>query len=424
VIAAAVCVGNRETYERYAAPALARALGNDSSVMEIESDSIFSGYNQALDHFADRADLEALVLLHQDVAINDAEFTRKVRTLLVEESIAVIGAIGARNVRNSAWWTGEAHGQVKETRGVMGPGRERALVDCVDGIVLILSRWAVQNLRFDDQRFHGFHAYDVDICLQAVAAGKHVVVEDLDVFHHANIHAGLRDRESNDRESFWTADATLRAKWQALGRPMSSDDEMMKLRLTYDQAVSADRRDASEALVEVALAHWAAGDASQAVQACADAIVEDPFFTLAKSAHEALQRAAHTDLTKRPFEGRAFITLADGARLIQDPALLTAYGAQFSGEDDASLLILVAPKDLAALGEAVEAAGLAGPDDADLTAVASDQPFAAAAIELAPHVHALLEGGSARGLGEYRVSADRHGLPFLHALAKKRARAS
>ena len=37
--------------------------------------------------------------------------------------------------------------------------------------MIVLSPWAVRNLSFDE-RVAGRHGYDVDICLQARAAGK------------------------------------------------------------------------------------------------------------------------------------------------------------------------------------------------------------------------------------------------------------
>lgn len=189
------------------------------------------------------------------------------------------------------------------------------------------------------------------------------------------------------------------------------------------RAVAPDRQSESESLVELALAHWAAGSPTSAIQACAAAVATDQSSIRARAAHEWLQAAAVANLTTRPFDGRGFITLADGARVIQNPELLTSYGAQFSSEDDASLLIVVSPDDVQALSQLVEETGLTGSDAADLTALVTDQPFVSAAVDLAPHVHALLESDSVCGLGEYRVSADRDGLRFLHALARRRAAA-
>jgi hypothetical protein len=219
MIAFAACIGTRETFERYARPALARCGEPDSPLAEIETDSIFAGYNEALDAFSASDDLEALVLLHEDVAIEDPALCAKLRARLTDPSVAVIGAIGATGIRSLCWWEGEIHGRVFETRGVIDHGAGHHDVEAVDGLLMVLSPWAVRNLRFDSARFHGFHGYDVDFCLQARAAGRRVVIDDLVVFHHTRGGIG-------DEVDFWEADARLRRKWAELGHDMANDAEM------------------------------------------------------------------------------------------------------------------------------------------------------------------------------------------------------
>ncbi len=219
MIAFAACIGTRETFDRYARPGLARSGEPDSPVAEIDTDSIFVGYNEALDAFSAYDGLEAVVLLHEDVAIEDRDFCAKVRARLTDPSVAVVGAIGATGIRSLCWWEGEIRGRVWETRGVIDHGAGCFEVEAVDGLLMVLSPWAVRNLRFDAARFYGFHGYDVDFCLQARAAGRRVVTDDLVVFHHTRGGIG-------DDVDFWDADATLRRKWTELGREMASDAEM------------------------------------------------------------------------------------------------------------------------------------------------------------------------------------------------------
>ena len=59
-------------------------------------------------------------------------------------------------------------------------------VDTIDGFMMTLSPWAVRELRFDED-LGQFHGYDFDICLQARAAGKKVVAEDIKVIHHKSL---------------------------------------------------------------------------------------------------------------------------------------------------------------------------------------------------------------------------------------------
>jgi hypothetical protein len=59
-------------------------------------------------------------------------------------------------------------------------------VDTVDGFVLGLSPWVVQNIRFDES-LGQLHGYDFDFCLQVRAAGRKVVTEDFKVIHHHSL---------------------------------------------------------------------------------------------------------------------------------------------------------------------------------------------------------------------------------------------
>jgi hypothetical protein len=211
MIAFAACVGSEEKFHRFAQPGLRLACEPDSLVAEVTADgSIFRAYNEVLDAFCDRDDLEALVLLHEDLEIVDSEFCAKVRSRLTEPDVAVLGVIGARGVTSLAWWEGDGRGRCLETRGLVDFGGGAHDVDTVDGLLLVLSPWAVRNLRFDDERFSGFHGYDADICFQARAAGRRVVVEEIAVVHHTKGGYG-------DTDAYHACDQAFRAKWGLAG---------------------------------------------------------------------------------------------------------------------------------------------------------------------------------------------------------------
>jgi hypothetical protein len=211
MIAFAACIGSEEKFRLLAQPGLRKVCEPDSLVAEVITDSsIFTAYNEVLDAFAERDDLEALVLLHEDLEIVDSDFCAKLRRRLAEPDVAVIGVIGARGVTGLAWWEGEGRGRCLETRGLVDFGGGRHDVDSVDGLLLVLSPWAVRNLRFDDETFSGFHGYDADICFQARAAGMRVVVEELAVVHHTKGGYG-------DMDSYRACDRAFRAKWNLAG---------------------------------------------------------------------------------------------------------------------------------------------------------------------------------------------------------------
>src|SRR5205085_124080 len=105
----------------------------------------------------------------------------------------------------------DCYGRVLETRGVIDFGGGTHDVETVDGLVMALSPWAVRNLRFDEDSYEGFDAYDADFCAQARAAGKRVVVTELPVIHrHTRVGSA---RDSSDGGSFERNEKVFREKW-------------------------------------------------------------------------------------------------------------------------------------------------------------------------------------------------------------------
>jgi hypothetical protein len=207
VIAFAACIADRDKFARFALPGLRRAMEPGSPFAALSTTtSIHEAYNEALDHFATVDGLEALVLLHEDVELFDPAFGSIVRTALAEPDVAIVGAIGARGVRSLAWWEGEMVGCVAESRGQIDHGFADVEVDAVDGLLLVLSPWAVRNLRFDTDTFCGFHAYDVDLCFSARAAGRRAIVANVPLMHHTK--GGYGDKAVWD-----AANAAFQAKW-------------------------------------------------------------------------------------------------------------------------------------------------------------------------------------------------------------------
>lgn len=237
VIAFAACVADADKFQTIAAPGLRTAAEPDSAIVEAETTtSIFEAYNEILDAVAGRDDLEALVLLHEDTEILDPGFCAKVRDVLADESIGVIGVVGGRGGSGLAWWEAPVKaGRVTETRGVIDFGTRGVVdVDAVDGLLMVLSPWAVRELRFDADTFTGFDAYDADFCAQVRAADRRVVVADLEVAHrHTRTGTSRTDADGRadtaDDSSYARADALFRAKWAtggvAVQAPPAARDE-------------------------------------------------------------------------------------------------------------------------------------------------------------------------------------------------------
>jgi hypothetical protein len=200
VIAFASSITDPAAYERCAAPGIRLVAEPDSEVIaNAAAGSIFRSYNLILDMVAEREDLEALVLLHQDTELASPGFCATVRAALSDPDVAVVGCVGAVGVRSIAWWEGSVTWAAFTHRyPELGGGELPALswdrdevpsyahlgeVDTVDGFALVLSPWAVRNVRFDES-LGQLHGYDFDYCLQVRAAGRKVVTADFRAVHH------------------------------------------------------------------------------------------------------------------------------------------------------------------------------------------------------------------------------------------------
>lgn len=192
-----------EIYERHASPGIDAAAEPDSARFVFRAtSSIFRSYNLILDRAAPRDDLEALVLVHQDTEIVDPDLCAKLRRALADPDVGIVGCIGATGVRSIAWWEGSVtwasfiHRYAElgggDLPGFSWPTGDRPAfartgeVDVVDGFLLVLSPWVVRNLRFDES-LGSLHGYDVDICLQARAAGRKIVTADLRAIHNHSL---------------------------------------------------------------------------------------------------------------------------------------------------------------------------------------------------------------------------------------------
>jgi hypothetical protein len=196
-----------DTYKRCAERGIQVAMsGAGSADIEVmphsAAGSLFRSYNLILDTVAERDDLEALVLVHQDAEIADPGFVAKLRHALSDPEVGVVGCVGAVGVRSIAWWEGSVTwasfvhryrelggGELPAFawNGAEMPAYARTSeVDTVDGFVMGLSPWTVRNVRFDES-LGPLHGYDFDFCLQVRDAGHKVATADFKVIHHHSL---------------------------------------------------------------------------------------------------------------------------------------------------------------------------------------------------------------------------------------------
>jgi hypothetical protein len=185
-----------EAYRRYARPGIGLAAEPNSEVYAFAAvGSICRSYNLLLERAAAQQDLEALVLVHQEVEIVDSHFCRSARQALSDPAVGAVGCMGATGVRSIAWWEGSiSSASIVLRHQQYGGGDVRAFswkplrsapaeVETLDGSLLVLSPWAVRNLRFDESLALG-HGYDFDFCLRLRSAGHKLTTADLRVVRH------------------------------------------------------------------------------------------------------------------------------------------------------------------------------------------------------------------------------------------------
>ena len=89
MIAFGSAITKPELFRRCAEPGIRRAAEPDSEVLALPATgTIFQSYNALLDRAAEFEDLEALVLVHQDAEIVDADLCAKVRDALADPAVA------------------------------------------------------------------------------------------------------------------------------------------------------------------------------------------------------------------------------------------------------------------------------------------------------------------------------------------------
>jgi len=249
LIAFGIAITKVDQYERYAQPGIELAAEPGSEVIAHQSmGSVFRNYNLILDQASQLPELEALVLLHQDTELVDRDFGDKVREVLRDPDVGLIGCAGAVGVRSIAWWEGAVTwasfihryqewggGDLPALtwdREDIPPFAKLGEVDSIDGFVMVLSPWAVRELRFDET-LGMLHGYDFDFCCQVRAAGKKVVTADLRAIHHHSLEL------INDPEGWIATYVRLIEKWDGKLPHVGTGADNLRMRVLRAEAEAA-----------------------------------------------------------------------------------------------------------------------------------------------------------------------------------------
>lgn len=169
--------------------------------------SVAAGYNQILRAYQGQ-DLDAVILVHDDLEILDPDAEEKILKALAEPDVALVGVAGGKGRDSLQWWNSETVGHQMTDSGLVDFGERNGDVAFLEGSIIAFSPWAVENLRCDE-RYTDFRSGWDDVCLHALDAGKRNVVVDVDTHHHTTI--GWKSPEIEAR--FMESERIFREKW-------------------------------------------------------------------------------------------------------------------------------------------------------------------------------------------------------------------
>lgn len=148
--------------------------------------SIFQAYNEGVR----RAKGELICFMHDDVLFRTEGWVDTIAShFQAHGDVGLIGFAGTHFLSSAAlYWMDSPfisehnltndHGTVIECfhENYFEPESPLADVVAVDGFCFFVRRELFSQIRFDDQTYTGFHAYDMDICMQVLQAGYRVAV--------------------------------------------------------------------------------------------------------------------------------------------------------------------------------------------------------------------------------------------------------
>lgn len=191
--------------------------------------SIFTAYNAG----ARRAKGDILCFMHDDILFRTNGWGRKIAAQFEESSIGVLGFGGAHFLPTVPMYWSELpyisefclhndRGSIIECKCEDYFNDNLADVVAVDGFCMFISKSLFEQVQFDSSYYSGFHAYDMDICMQVLHAGYRVCVSRSILIEHAWSETEARCRDGyvqaleNNMRLFYQKWQTQLPQWRGI----------------------------------------------------------------------------------------------------------------------------------------------------------------------------------------------------------------
>ena len=165
--------------------------------------SIFEKYNYAIEAIKDFNSLDSfkdddvIVFLHSDVSVKDEFIEEKLNYVFEnDKELGMVGVYGTTLLtENGGWWMADrsVYGRGHIIQG-MPNKTEHHMVDrigyfddvvSIDGCFMAIRGSVLEEFRFDEYNYDGYHFYDVDTSLQIGSLGYKIAVVDILIRHES-----------------------------------------------------------------------------------------------------------------------------------------------------------------------------------------------------------------------------------------------
>lgn len=165
---------------------IAETIGCEHELVVIDNSqnkySIFQAYNEGVKHSLG----EVLCFMHEDILYRSNGWGKIITDVFEDNTIGLVGFAGTHFLSSSPfYWTDSPfiseHNLTNDKGTVLECFKDdyynsNGIADlvAVDGFCFFIKKKLFDTIRFDDNTYSGFHAYDMDICMQVLKAGFRV----------------------------------------------------------------------------------------------------------------------------------------------------------------------------------------------------------------------------------------------------------